>query len=374
MQHRWRQRELGPAQTVWAFLLQILHGNVACTQVTRLAQLCCSATAYCTARTRLPLALVEWPVERTCQQARGPTRSALWHGHRTFFVDGSSCSMPDTPELQQHFGQQGQQQPGCGFPTAPLVALFDASTGLLIKALAAPLRTYDMSQVARLHPELAPGDILVGDRGFCSYAHWARLVAGDLHAVLRLHQRVLVSFRQDRRLTGKQARRVTARSATSRLIKKLGKFDQLVEYVRPRQRPAWMTVEAFAALPATIVVRELRYATQVRGYRTQAVTLVTTLVEADLYPAGDLAELYRRRWEIETHFAELKTTMKMDVLRCQTVEGVLKELSMYALVYNLVRLVMMRAAREQGTEMGRISFIDALRWLAAARCEPQPLA
>jgi hypothetical protein len=99
VQHRWRQRELGPAQTVWAFLLQILHGNVACTQVARFAQLSCSATAYCTARTRLPLALVERLVERTCQQARGPTRSALWHGHRTFFVDGSSCSMPDTPEL-----------------------------------------------------------------------------------------------------------------------------------------------------------------------------------------------------------------------------------------------------------------------------------
>jgi hypothetical protein len=95
-------------------------------------------------------------------------------------------------------------------------------------------------------------------------------------------------------------------------------------------------------------------------------TLVTTLLDADVYPAEELAALYGRRWEVETNFAHLKTTMRMDVLHCQTVDGVLKELCMFALVYNLVRLAMLAAAREQHLPHQRLSFVDALRWLASA--------
>ena len=118
-------------------------------------------------------------------------------------------------------------------------------------------------------------------------------------------------------------------------MQKLGRFDQVVEYAQGSQCPDWLDAAAFAALPETLLVRELRYRTQVAGFRTREVTLVTTLLDADAYPATDLAELYRRRWEIETNFAHLKTTMKLDVLKCQTVAGVLKELTMLALVYNL---------------------------------------
>ena len=63
----------------------------------------------------------------------------------------------------------------------------------------------------------------------------------------------------------------------------------------------------------------------------------------------------------------LKTTMEMEVLRCETVAGVTKELLMFALVYNLVRLVMVEAARRQGVAVDRISFVDAMRWLTEAR-------
>ena len=135
--------------------------------------------------------------------------------------------------------------------------------------------------------------------------------------------------------------------------------------------PDWLDAAAFAALPETLLVRELRYRTQVAGFRTREVTLVTTLLDADAYPATDLAELYRRRWEIETNFAHLKTTMKLDVLKCQTVAGVLKELTMFALVYNLARLVMVRAAAAMGVSSQRVSFVDALRWLADA-CRRKP--
>ena len=183
--HTWRERELGPTQTVWAFLLQVLYGNTACTHVVRLAELSCSAEAYCAARTRLPLAVLRRLLERTTQAAQRSCREPRWRGHRTFFVDGSGFSMPDTPELQNHFGQPGQQRRGCGFPQAHLLAMFDAATGLLVQVLAAPLRTHDQSQVAQLHPKLGAGDVLVADRGFASYVHLALVLGRGAHAVFR---------------------------------------------------------------------------------------------------------------------------------------------------------------------------------------------
>src|SRR5690606_1954689 len=124
---------------------------------------------------------------------------------------------------------------------------------LLVKQLAAPLRTHDMSQVAALHPELRAGDVLVGDTAFASYAHLALLQQRKLHGVFRMHQRTLVSFRQDRKLTGKQPKGTKALYATSRLVCKLGKFDQIVEYTKPKQRPTWMSAEDHESLPDTLL-------------------------------------------------------------------------------------------------------------------------
>jgi len=128
-----------------------------------------------------------------------------------------------------------------------------------------------------------------------------------------------------------------------------------------------------AALPVTLLVRELRYTIRVPGRRTRVVTLATTLLDPVRYPATAVADLCGQRWQIETHFRHLKQTLRMDVLRCQTVDGVGKELTMYALVYNLVRLVMCEAASPQGVAVERISFVDAVRWLAEAVGTAAPL-
>ena len=122
-----------------------------------------------------------------------------------------------------------------------------------------------------------------------------------------------------------------------------------------------MSAEQFAALPVSIEVRELRYTIREKGFRAKEITLVTTLVDIERYSLADLAELFRQRWEIETNFGHLKTTMKMDVLKCKTVDGVLRELQVFALVYNMVRQVMLEAARHQHVNVRRISFIDAVR-------------
>jgi hypothetical protein len=290
-----------------------------------------------------------------------------WHGHRTFLVDGSGVSMSDTPELQKQFGQPGGQRPGCGFPVMHLLALFHAGTGFLLNVVGAPLRTHDMSRLGQIHPELAEGDVLVGDCAFCSFAHLAVLAARKVFGVFPVHQKQIVDFRPHRRAASSRSRKAgIAGLPTSRWLKRLGRHDQLVEYVKPKRRPVWLTPEQYTALPQTMQVRELRYTIAAPGRRTRVMTIATTLLDPKRYPAADVAALYAQRWQIELNFRHLKQTLRMDVLRCQTVAGVQKELAMYALVYNLVRVVMLEAAKRQNVPVDRISFVDAVRWLAEA--------
>ncbi len=120
-----------------------------------------------------------------------------------------------------------------------------------------------------------------------------------------------------------------------------------------------MSVEQFAALPDSLLVREVRYQVRQKGFRVQEVLLVTTLLNPVAYPAEELAQKFRERWMIEGNFDHLKTTMGAAVLHCKSVEGVTKELWVFALVYNLIRQVMLVAAKRQEVDVGRISFIDA---------------
>ena len=368
--YQWRERCLDPVTTLHLFFVQVANGNTACHHLRHLTKIEVSASAYCQARTRLPLEVFKRLVSRVGDQLQGaPLAEQSWHGHRCFWVDGSSFSMSDTPELQEQFGQPGGQQPGCGFPVAHLMALFHAGTGMVLKMLSAPLRTHDLSQAIELHPSLRAGDIMVGDRGFCSYAHLALLTQHQVHGVFRMHQNQIVDFTPGRPHVepGKRGAKGQKGRPRSRWIKQLGATDQVVHWFKPPWVPAWMSPQQYAELPERLEVRELRYQVHEKGFRVQTVTLVTTLLDAERYSLQDLADLYFARWGIETNFGHLKTTMGLDVLKCQTVHGILKELMVFALIYNLVRLIMGQAARRQQVGIDRISFIDALRWLACAR-------
>jgi DDE family transposase len=151
----------------------------------------------------------------------------------------------------------------------------------------------------------------------------------------------------------------------SRWLKALGVHDQLVTWLKPKTYPSWHPRETLVALPEALVLREVRDHLGTPGFRTHQITLVTTLLDAAVYRVADLAELYRQRWQVETSLAQLMTTMQMDVLHCKTVPGVLKELTVFAIVYNLVRMVMWQSAALQHIAVERISFLDALRWLGA---------
>jgi hypothetical protein len=358
---------LTPAAILHWFLIQVLHGNTALTHVSLLAGRAFSASAFCQARARLPLAVFR-DLLRAMIRVVVPDTQAIgrWRGHRTFLVDGSSFSMPDTPALQAHFGQPGNQAKGCGFPVAHLLAMFHAGTGLLLEVTAAPLRTQDFAGLAGVLGWLTAGDVLVADRGFCSFASLALLMSRGIHAVFRLHQKQIVDFTPGRAHARPGQKRLPRGMPRTRWIRAYGLTDQRVEYFKPVERPDRMSEAEYRALPESIVVRELRYRIEVPGFRTQEVTLVTTLIDAELYPAEALAELYGTRWRVEEHLKALKQTMKMDVLKCMTVEGVLKELTMYALAYNLVRVTMCQAAARQDVVPDRVSFIDALRWLRDA--------
>jgi hypothetical protein len=367
-EHSWRERQLGPVVTTYLFLQQILHGNTACTHLRHLAGGAVNPSAYCQARARLPLRFYEALQRRVSDGIRArlpPAGRRRWEGHRLFFLDGSGFSMPDKPELQKHFGQPGGQAAGCGFPVAHLMALFDYPSGMLRQTLALPLRSSDSAHATPLHPALRAGDVLIGDRAFSNYAHLALCRQRRLHGLFRIHQKQIVSFRVHRR--HQTPENPEPGQPTSRWLRRLGYHDQLVEYIKPKQQPEWLTEPEWERLPATLVVREVRYRVRVPGVRTKEVTLVTTLLDPQRYPAKELARLYGLRWSAETNLRHLKITLGMDVLHCTTVAGVLKELTMFVIVYNLVRRVMVAAAARQKVQPDRISFIDAWRWLQQAK-------
>jgi hypothetical protein len=372
-----RHRELDPATTVALFLQQVVHGNTPCGEVRYLATAAglgrrFSPQAWCEARARLPLDIYRGLAAEVCDALvtqPGQSASHLWRGHRTFHIDGSTFSMPDTRELRAAFGTPSGQAKGCGFPTAHLLALFSATTGVLLEAIAAPMRSGDLIDAPDAHLSLQPGDILIGDDMFGGYAHLALLAAQGIHGLFPVHHRRIVDFTKGRPHGG-----AGSGLPRSRWIRSLGREDQLVEYAKEGPKaPAWMPQSLYDELPDTLVVRELRRTVVRPGLGKITLALTTTLTDPLAYPAADLLELRLRRWDVETDLRHLKTTMGLDVLRCHTEQGVLKELAVFCLVYNLVRAVMLTAAGRQGVPVSRVSFADAYHWMRHARPgEPLP--
>jgi hypothetical protein len=330
--HTWRRRLFPPLLTLRLFLLQIVHGNTAITHLRQLSGLAFAAGSYCEARARLPLAALEGLLQKLVESAsrRG---ERVKEGFRVLVVDGTGFSMPDTAPLRDRFGLPARQTPGVGYPVCKLMAVLDLASGLFLRTLALPLFTHDLRGIAGLHPFLQAGDVLVGDRAFCSVIHLAMLHQRSIHCLFRLHQK--------------------------RKVPRLGE----VRWKRPKECPTWLDRSLLALLPRWTDVRIIRHVIGHKGYRTRVVHLATTLPQR--FSDDEVIALYRRRWEIETCFGYLKTGLQMNVLKCKSVAGVMKELTAYLLVYNLVRLLMLKWADENDLDVRRVSFIDACRLLAA---------
>ena len=354
----WREIVFTPALTLWAFLSQMMDPDSSCrAAVARLLgwlvahqQPTCSPQTgpYCKARQRLPEGLLQ---RLTRQTGRRLSNDALndwrWLKRRVKLADGSTVSMPDTPENQEAYPQSRTQKPGVGFPIARIVVVFCLATGTVLDAALGPYKgkqTGETALLRGLQHAFEPGDVFLADRGFSGFWDLARMTQNGVDCVVRQNQHRRSDFRTGTRL---------------------GADDHLIILPRPKQRPVWMDQETFQALPNELNLREVRVRVAVPGFRSQVIDLVTSLVDAETYTKKDLAELYRARWHAELDLRNLKVTLGMDVLRCKSPEMVRKEFWTHLLAYNLVRTVMAQAAHETGLLPREISFKATVQGLRA---------
>ena len=276
--------------------------------------------------------------------ARG---SCLSGGRDHRLVDGTTVSMPDTSENQEAYPQSASQQKGLGFPIARVVVLLSLASGMVTDLAMGPCTGKETGETALLRELLdrvEPGDILLGDRYYCSYFMIALLMELGVDFVTRVHQRRLIDFRWGRRL---------------------GRGDHLVEWPRP-PRPNWMNQETYDRMPASIAVRQIHVHVGQAGFRTESFVVVSTLTEVAEFSKDDIAELYHCRWLAELDIRAIKITMGMDILRCKRPQMVRKEMWTCLLAYNLIRQIMLQSARGSGLSPRRLSFTVAMQSIAAS--------
>jgi hypothetical protein len=360
-----RDRVFSLSRTFWCFLWQMLQFNTACREVVRQvqalfklkdgAQVDEATGAYCQARQRLPLSLLQKALGASAQAPlqRAP-RCLLLAGRALKFLDGSSLRLADTAKNQKKFPQPKNQKPGCGFPVMRLVILYCGSTGAVLARRIGSLCQSELKLFYALAKDLIKNDILIADRGFSNFTLLAFLLSLQLG----------IDF-IGRVATG--SRRVDFRRA-----KRLSKNDGLFVWKKTPALGQWLPKKIRAALSPEITVRILRLSVRQKGFRPKAITLVTTLLDPKLYPAAEIAAAYLRRWRLEMCFDDLKTTLGLENLKCLTPEMVEKELLAGLILYNLLRAVMAEAAQTHAVELDQISFkgsLDALRQFSNALCQ-----
>jgi hypothetical protein len=304
---------------------------------------------YCDARDRIPEAyLHELAAGAGAEMEAATPEQWLWRGRHVKVVDGSSFTMADTVENQGEYPQVATQAPGAGFPIARFVAVMSLALGTVLDAAIAPYQgklTGEHALLRQLLHCLNVGDVVLGDAYYGSYFLIATLLAGGVDCVFQMNGCRDVDFRRGKRL---------------------GRRDHLVSWLKPK-RPSWMTVEEYAQFPKTIEVRESEFIVDVVGCRSSNIIVVSTLLNEKKYTISDLSALYRRRWVAEINLRTLKTTMKMEYIRCQSPEMVRKDFWAHILAYNLIRKLMAQAALGAGRQPWEISFKGAVQNLAAFR-------
>lgn len=348
------KRTFPPWVILWAWIGQALDADKSCNKALGRIQahradlglpLMSSDTGgYCKARARLPDGLFA----RLCRRlgtalSRRARPEDLWHGRVVKVVDGSSSSMPDTAANQKAYPQPASQQDGCGFPVVAFVGVFCLATGAALDLALGRWFLHDLALFYFLRPNFQPGDIMLADRGFCSFAELALLSKRGVDTVARMHQARDVDFRRGR---------------------VLGVLDHIVTWERPWPCPRGLRKADYRKLPMRMLVREVRYRVEADGFRTNEITLATTLLDAEAYPVEDLAALYFRRWSVELNFEHIKTSMKMAELRGKTPGVVRKEIWTHLVAYNLIRAVMWETAVTRDVPADRISFKGTIQQIA----------
>ena len=367
-----------PALTLWAFLWQVLHkdrGSSCAAAVARVITLlatlgrkpCFSDTgAYCRpacprdagrARAKLSEPMLDRLITTVARRLESDVPGDwLWCGRRVKLVDGSTVSMPDTPANQQVYPQPRSQKPGLGFPIARIVVVLSLATRAMHGVALGPYHgkeTGETALVRSLLDQFDQGDVLLADRFHGSYFALAMAQQRGVDSVVRLHQRRRSDFRCGRRL---------------------GKGDHLVQWAKPAcashadrpAKPAWMDEATYASMADMLTVREVQVQVEQPGFRVDRFVVVTTLTDAQRYPAARIAELYRLRWQAELDIRSIKEAMGMDILRCKTPQMVRKEILAHCLAYNLLCKILAQAALLHEQLPRELSFSGALHAVQAA--------
>lgn len=342
-----RDRIFTPLVVLKAFLFQVLSQDGSCKHavarvLSERLQSGQSANSintgpYCKARQRLPRAPLENAVRESGQTLHQRAPSAWgWRGHRVVLADGTTALMPDTLDNQREFPQQGNQQPGLGFPIVRIVALISLGAGAVLDYALGPYQgkgSGESSLFSTLLHTLQPGDLLLADRYYCTYAIMALLVHHGVQGLFQKHAQRKPHWHRGERLGAK---------------------DHLIKWAKPPRKPVWMSAQDYLKLPPTLTIRELA---------VNGIVYVTTLSNPKRYPRRALAEHYRSRWTIELDLRSIKTDMAMERLRCKSPERVRKEIAAHLLAYNLVRANLNRAAQCFEKIPRQLSFKSALQLL-----------
>jgi len=352
-----RRRRLPAEQVIWLVLGMALFRDRCIREVAESLNIALpgrrgptiSGSAVAQARARLGAEPMEWLFE-TCalHWAHKSADADRWNGLALYGVDGTTLRIPDSPENREDFGVPGGGPRGqAAYPQARLVALMALRSHLIAATSFGPFKIGEVTYARALWSELPDRSLCILDRGFFAADVLLPLSGSgsSRHWLIR-----------------------SKKNQKWRVLERLGKDDYRVE----------MTVSHQArrknpSLPEHFELRALRY--QRRGFQPQ--WLLTSLLDAERYPAAEIAELYHERWEIELGYDEIKTEMldREEAIRSQSSARIRQEIWGILLAYNLVRLEMERVAAEAGVPPTRISFITSLHlicdeWLWSASASP----
>ena len=300
---------------------------------------------YCRARAKVTEGVVQQLAEGVAGCDSAVPDHFRWHGFRTMKIDGTTLSMPDTAENQAEYPQPKTQKEGLGFPVMRAVALTSAATGMVVSMAMGPYSGKETGETAlfrTLFDKVGPGDLVVADRYYGGWFMLAMLQQRGVEFVTRLHQHRNADFTQGKRL---------------------GKGDHIVAWPKP-PCPEWLDKETYDSLPDQLEVREIEVHVDTPGFRTKSMIVVTSLRDSKLYLKSEIADLYRMRWMVELELRDIKSTMKLDILRCLTPAAVRKELWTGILTYNLVRHSILQSAVQGECLPRQLSFAATYQMLA----------
>jgi hypothetical protein len=353
-----RDRDYTRWRTFWCMVWQALNPDASGREVIRQLQalfrleggpkISRKDGAYCRAKGRLPLSEFPKALAATAQAAdqQAPAWTLL-QGRPVKPVDGSALTLWDSPKNRKAYPPLiAPDKPS--FPMMRMVVLFSLLSGAILAVAQGSLQTSELSLFTLLVGHLNPQDIVVGDRGFGHYV-----------VIAWLKHTFSVDF------IGRTTRRLDGR----RRLRRLARNDWLVQWTKPTKPSTWLSALQWAGLPTELTLRVVKGSCYQKGFRVRQVKLVTTLLDPERYPAREILQAYLRRWRLEMCLDDLKTTLKMEMLRSRSPEMVQKELYTRLIAHNLIRYLMAKAATERSVKLERISFkgsLDTVRHFSQA--------